>query len=163
MKDWLNFLIVYFNFKQHQVSPALYLPNWLISVFLDHLSLEACARVWDILVLEGDSFLFRAALAILAFLEPRLYFPDREELLSLLLWAFIVSDYHGWTNLHNSGEDKAAFEVARRDGLVLGAFKYEVYGIDEENLWEEIEELQKWWKESTWTRLIQRELPDIWH
>ena len=45
--------------------------------------------------------------------------------------------------------------------MVVGAFKYEIYGIDEENLGEEIEELQKWWKESTWTRLIQRELPDI--
>lgn len=78
------FRAVYFNFKQHQVSPALYLPDWLLSAFLEHLSLECCARIWDVLVLEGDSFLFRAALAVLSYLESRLYFPDREELLNLL-------------------------------------------------------------------------------
>ena len=77
-------LLVYFNFKQHQVSPASYLPEWLIPLFLDHLPFEACARLWDVLFLEGDAFLFRASLAILAVLEPRLFFPDKQELLELL-------------------------------------------------------------------------------
>ena len=75
---------VYFNFKQHQVPPAAYLPDWLLPLFLNHLPLEACARLWDVLILEGDSFLFRAALAILGFLESRLFFPDKQELVNLL-------------------------------------------------------------------------------
>lgn len=91
---------VYFNFKQHQISPAAYLPDWLIPLFLDHLPFEACARLWDILLLEGDSFLFRASLAILAVLEPRLFFPDRRELLELLKYvsledAPVSYDAHG--------------------------------------------------------------------
>lgn len=76
--------LVYFNFKQHQLSPAHYLPDWLIPLFLDHLDINTCAHVWDVLLLEGDSFLFRAALALLAVLEPRLFFPERKELLELL-------------------------------------------------------------------------------
>jgi len=79
-----HFPPVYFNFKQHQISPSAYLPDWLVPLFLDHLPFEACARLWDVLLLEGDSFLFRAALAVLAVLEPRLFFPDRQELLDLL-------------------------------------------------------------------------------
>lgn len=75
---------VYFNFKQHQLSPAHYLPDWLIPLFLDHLDINTCAHVWDVLLLEGDAFLFRAALALLAVLEPRLFFPERKELLELL-------------------------------------------------------------------------------
>jgi TBC1 domain family member 14 len=75
---------VYFNFKQHQILPAAYLPDWLLPLFLDHLPFEACARIWDVLLLEGDSFLYRAALAVLAVLESRLFFPDRRELLELL-------------------------------------------------------------------------------
>jgi len=51
---------------------------------MDHLPFEACARLWDVIMLEGDAFLYRAALAILAVLEPRLFFPDRKELLDLL-------------------------------------------------------------------------------
>ena len=39
------------------------------------------------LLLEGDSFLFRAAIGILAVLEPRLFFPDRTELLELLKYV----------------------------------------------------------------------------
>lgn len=60
----------------------------------------------------------------------------------------------------DSGENKAALEVAKRDGRALDGGKYDIYGIDEETLWERIEEMEDWWKESTWARLIQRELPD---
>jgi len=135
---------IYFNFKQHQISPSSYLPDWLIPLFLNHLPFEACARIWDVLLLEGDSFLYRAALGILAVLEPRLFFPDRRELLELL-----------------KGENKPALEVAKREGRRTDGGKYEIYGVDEETLWERIDGMNEWWKESTWTRLIQRELPDL--
>ncbi|KAI0639975.1 rab-GTPase-TBC domain-containing protein [Trametes polyzona] len=135
---------IYFNFKQHQVSPAAYLPDWLVPLFLDHLPFEACARVWDVIMLEGDAFLYRAALGILGVLEPRLFFPDKKELLELL-----------------RGENKAALEVAKREGRLLNNGKYEIYGVDEENLWERIDSMDEWWRESTWKRLIERELPDL--
>ncbi|KAI9460498.1 rab-GTPase-TBC domain-containing protein [Lactarius psammicola] len=135
---------IYFNFKQHQVSPSAYLQDWIFPLFLDHLPFEACARLWDVILLEGDAFLYRASLAILAVLEPRLFFPDRQELLELL-----------------RGENKAALEVARREGRAMNGGKYEIYGVDEEVLWDRIDAMNDWWKESTWTRLLQRELPDI--
>lgn len=86
----LTFPKVYFNFKQHQISPGAYLPDWLIPLFLDHLPFEACARIWDVLLLEGDSFLYRASLGILAVLEPRLFFPEKKELLELLKYEFCI-------------------------------------------------------------------------
>lgn len=76
--------IVYFNFKQHHISPSMYLPDWLIPLFIDHIPFEACARLWDVLLLDGDAFLFRASLGILAVLEPRLFFPEKNELVDLL-------------------------------------------------------------------------------
>jgi len=135
---------VYFNFKQHQISPAVYLPDWLIAGFLDHLPFDACARLWDVILLEGDSFLFRVAIAILAVLAGRLYFPDRQELLEVL-----------------RGLHPAATEVARRVDSDLENGKYSIFGVNEESLWQCIEEVEGWWKDSTWTRLVQRELPDI--
>ncbi|KIY46073.1 RabGAP/TBC [Fistulina hepatica ATCC 64428] len=134
----------YFNFKQHQISPAAYLPDWLTPLFLDHLPFEMCARLWDVILLEGDSFLFRASLGILAVLEPRLFFPDRQELLDLL-----------------RGENKAAIQVAERQNKIKEGAKYEIYDFDERTLWQHIEDMKEWWKESTWKRLIQRELPDL--
>ncbi|KAH9065828.1 rab-GTPase-TBC domain-containing protein [Lactarius vividus] len=135
---------IYFNFKQHQISPSAYLRDWIIPLFIDHLPFEACARLWDVILLEGDAFLYRASLAMLAILEPRLFFPDKQELLELL-----------------RGENKAALEVARREGRAMDGGKYEVYGVDEEVLWDRIDAMNDWWKESTWTRLLHRELPDI--
>jgi len=135
---------IYFNFKQHQISPSEYLRDWIVPLFLDHLPFEACARLWDVILLEGDAFLYRASLAILAILESRLFFPDKKELLELL-----------------RGENKAALEVARREGRPLNGGKYEIYSVDEETLWDRIEYMNDWWKESTWNRLLQRELPDI--
>ena len=103
-------------------------------------------------LLEGDAFLFRAALAVLASIESRLFFPDRKELMEVL-----------------KGESRAALEVARRDavspirsehGNILGP-RYEIYHLNEETIWERVMEMADWWKESTWQRLILRELPDL--
>ena len=69
------------------MSPGAYLPDWVMSLFLDHLPFEACARIWDVLLLEGDPFLYRASLGILAVLEPRLFFPDKKELVELLKYV----------------------------------------------------------------------------
>ncbi|KAG9019120.1 hypothetical protein FRB90_006188 [Tulasnella sp. 427] len=136
---------VYFNFKQHGVSPALYLSDWIVAIFLQHLPFEACSRIWDVLILEGDSFLFRTSIAILGVIESRLFFPERKELLEVL-----------------HGENKAALEVARRtessSTVDLGA-RYEQYGMNDEVLWDRLDQTE--WKDSTWGRLIQRELPDI--
>jgi len=59
------------------------------------------------------------------------------------------------------GENEAAKAVAQREHRRLDGGKYEIYGLDEETLWERIESMNDWWKEKTWKRLIQRELPDI--
>ena len=59
------------------------------------------------------------------------------------------------------GENKAAIEVARRDGVPLDGGKYEIYGVDEEALWDRITGMDEWWRDSTWQRLLQRELPDL--
>ena len=134
----------------------------MIPLFLDHLPFEACARLWDILLLEGDSFLFRASLAILAVLEPRLFFPDRRELLELLKYVSLENAlFRTMLILDRRGENKPALEVAKRDGRPLNGAKYEIYNVDEETLWERLDAMDEWWRESTWTRLIQRELPDL--
>ena len=62
---------------------------------------------------------------------------------------------------YSRGENKAAIEVAKREGRTLNGGKYEIYGLDEETLWERIDAMDGWWKDSTWTRLLQRELPDL--
>jgi hypothetical protein len=38
--------------------------------------------------------------------------------------------------------------------------KYEIYAVDEEAVWERLDDMQEWWRDTTWKRLLSRELPD---
>ena len=51
--------------------------------------------------------------------------------------------------------------AATRNGMPLNGGKYEIYGVDEETLWDRIHDMDDWWRESTWKRLLLRELPDL--
>jgi len=135
---------VYFNFQKQRLPPPLYLPEWIVPMYLLHLPLDACARIWDIILLEGDSFIFRSALALLGVLETRLYYPDQEELMEVL---------RGFDGAKGKGKGK--------ETLMPEGGRYEQYGVTEESLFERIYAMEGLWKETTWTRLITRELPDV--
>lgn len=64
-------------------------------------------------------------------------------------------------DLYHSGESKPAMEVAKREGRSVDGGKYAIYTVDEETVWERIDSMADWWKESTWNRLVTRELPDL--
>jgi len=63
------------HFRRLEISSEQYLLDWLMSVYSRALPLRTCFRVWDCLLLEGDSFLYRVALALL-------YIKQKELLLS---------------------------------------------------------------------------------
>ncbi|KZT54652.1 RabGAP/TBC [Calocera cornea HHB12733] len=134
---------VYYNFQKHHVPPTRYLPDWIVPVFLLHLPFDTCARIWDLVLLEGDSFLFRAALGVMGVMEGRLYFPDHDELMQVL-----------------RGDDGTRGKGKARETVAEGG-RYAQNGITEESLFDRIEAVDEWWKENTWMRLIQRELPDL--
>lgn len=50
------------------------------------LGVEVAARVWDVMVFEGDRMCVRTAVAVLGALEGNLY-GEREEVLGLLGWG----------------------------------------------------------------------------
>ena len=131
----------------HDVRPALYLKPWLTTLFAYHLPLDCATRILDVFVLEGDSFPFRAALALLQALEARLFNPDHSELEAMF-----------------AGNDRGARAVVGREkGLPDDQVGVEdVYvnctGGGEEPLFRLLAEQD--WREGTWTRLIERELPE---
>ncbi|GAB7359409.1 hypothetical protein MBLNU230_g6058t1 [Neophaeotheca triangularis] len=68
------------------LPPAEFLDPIFRCLFAHNLPPETVARLWDIMVFEGDRVLVRAAVAVLGCLEGRLY-GGREEVLSLLGWG----------------------------------------------------------------------------
>lgn len=102
-------------------------------------------------MLDGDGYIFRAALAIFGFLEPRLHYPDKEEIESIL-----------------EGRNKATIAIREREverarlrGEVYDEAldgKLSVFGLNEGALFDWLED--DGWKESRFERLVVRELPD---
>lgn len=156
LADWLP--RVFANFTSQVVRPSLYLRPWLSTLFVHFLPLEQSTRIFDVFLLEGDSFLFRVALILLQILEPRLFNPNLEELAQVF-----------------EGTDRGAVAVVRRekgllapDGAVIeekdGGIRVEIedvyveMGVTEERLFAKLQAMD--WKEELWARLIERESPE---
>lgn len=54
------------------IDPMILFLKWFISMFIDSLPLESTLRVWDTIWLEGNTVIFRVALAILEEVGPEL-------------------------------------------------------------------------------------------
>lgn len=137
---------MYRNFSERGIRPAEYLEPWISTAYVGFLPFELATHVMDVFVLEGDSFLFRLALAMLSSMEARLLTPDGDALRAIF-----------------KGEDKGARTVvARETGRPLdqvGADEaYEEMGCDEETVFRHLQE--QTWNEALWDRLVARELPD---
>ncbi|GAA6031805.1 hypothetical protein JCM8097_001999 [Rhodosporidiobolus ruineniae] len=149
---------VYANFSAQVVRPSLYLRPWLSELFVGFLPLDSSTRLFDVFLLEGDSFMFRVALVLLQILEPRLFNPNLDDLAAVF-----------------AGTDRGAVAVVRREkGLLTpdggsveekdGGVRVEVedvyveMGCEEERIFALLQQMD--WKEETFARLIERELPE---
>lgn len=121
------------------------------SVLVEQVPFDCALRLWDQIVLDGDGYVFRASLAIFGFLEPRLYYPDREEIQSVL-------DGHNKASMliQERERERAKLRGEVYDHHVDGTLS--VFGLTEEPLFEWL--ANDAWQESRFERLVVRELPD---
>jgi hypothetical protein len=57
---------LYKHFNENNLTPDLYLVDYIYTLFSRSLPLDVASRVWDLFLRDGDEFIFRAALGILA-------------------------------------------------------------------------------------------------
>nr|XP_026690734.1 TBC1 domain family member 14 isoform X1 [Ciona intestinalis] len=53
------------RFKHNNLTPDIYLIDWIFTMFSKALSLDMACRVWDMFCRDGEEFLFKTAIAIL--------------------------------------------------------------------------------------------------
>ena len=75
---------LYKRFKQLDISPDMYMYEWLLTVFSRSLPLDVAHRIWDNFLYLGPSFLFRTALGLLRLFQPDLLKNPFEDCLMLL-------------------------------------------------------------------------------
>ncbi|XP_069850221.1 TBC1 domain family member 14 isoform X2 [Dipodomys merriami] len=57
------------HFKKNNLTPDIYLIDWIFTLYSKSLPLDLACRVWDVFCRDGEEFLFRAALGILKLFE----------------------------------------------------------------------------------------------
>ena len=58
------------HFKEQNLTPDLYIIDWMFTLYAKSLPLDVASRVWDVFCRDGEEFLFRTALgenAVLGF------------------------------------------------------------------------------------------------
>ena len=60
------------HFDAVGVEPELFIFDWFITLYARSLPLEIASRIWDVYFLQGEYFLFKAAIGILRTIEKRL-------------------------------------------------------------------------------------------
>ncbi|XP_033102695.1 TBC1 domain family member 14-like [Anneissia japonica] len=56
---------LYDYFEELEVTPDLYIIDWMYTIYSKSLPLDVACRVWDVFFRDGEEFLFRTALGIL--------------------------------------------------------------------------------------------------
>ena len=139
---------VYANLHKAGIRTSDYLRAWIRTLFVPWLDIDTAMRVWDVVLLdESGAVPFRVALALVQLLEPRLYEHDRDELLSILRGTN-AGALHVWRRSLPDGVK----EDVPRDRI------YAQYCINEDALFQVLDEQKVWWRDNTLRRLLDREL-----
>merc|ERR1711998_545813 len=71
-------------FAEHEIDPMCFLLEWWLTLFVKAVGVEIASRIWDCVFFEGETFVFKTAMALLKVQAPMLETLDREELLVAL-------------------------------------------------------------------------------
>lgn len=72
------------HLKVQKIEPQFYLMDWFITLFSKSLPLDIAVRLWDLFFLDGEAYLFRAAIGILTYFADTLKSSNFEEIMCLL-------------------------------------------------------------------------------
>ena len=60
------------HFSRVGLRPELYMLDWVMTLFSKAAPLDLTCRLWDMLIRDGEEFLFRASLGVLAMFQDHL-------------------------------------------------------------------------------------------
>ncbi|XP_073684556.1 TBC1 domain family member 12 isoform X2 [Garra rufa] len=106
------------HFKSYNLTPDLYLIDWIFTLYTKSLPLDVACRVWDVFCRDGEEFLFRTGLGILRLYEEVLLQMDfihiaqfltrlpedtpSERLFSCIANTQMISGNRKWTQVFNT-------------------------------------------------------------
>eukprot|EP01105_Mastigella_eilhardi_P028229 TRINITY_DN9175_c0_g1_i2.p1 TRINITY_DN9175_c0_g1~~TRINITY_DN9175_c0_g1_i2.p1 ORF type:complete len:368 (-),score=98.27 TRINITY_DN9175_c0_g1_i2:114-1160(-) len=93
---------VYKNFVAQGVEPKMFFMEWMLTIYSKPLPMDLATHIWDVYVLEGESFIFRVALAIFHMFSKVLEQSLFDEIVNLLtnLTQQDISDEVLFTSIH---------------------------------------------------------------
>lgn len=80
-----NLPLVYNHFRGLDVSSEHFLMQWFITLFCPNLPITMLSRLWDNFLLEGEVYMFKAALAYIKYYQLELKMSTFNEVMDILL------------------------------------------------------------------------------
>jgi len=59
------------HFEALEIDTAFFLIDWFVTVFAKNMDFKIACRIWDNMLLDGDIFVFKTALAILTYFQSK--------------------------------------------------------------------------------------------
>ena len=75
---------LYAHFVNEGVESEMYMLDWLLTLYSRSMPLNVAARIWDCYLLEGEMFIFRAALGFLRLFSADLLLLQFDEILGVI-------------------------------------------------------------------------------
>lgn len=72
------------HLKELGINPEIYMMDWVLTIFSKALPLDLAVRVWDVVFLEGELFVFQTALGVIKLFSDVLEGATFDECMSLL-------------------------------------------------------------------------------
>jgi len=79
-----NIPTLYQHFVSLGINPDIYMIDWVLTMFSKALPLDIVIRIWDVLFLQGETFLFRTAIGLLKLFHSQLLSAEFDEAMILL-------------------------------------------------------------------------------
>jgi len=72
------------HFKTLDLTPDLFLIDWMLTLYSKLLNLELVSRIWDNFLLDGEIYAIKVALGLLMYLEKELMNQSYNRIIKLL-------------------------------------------------------------------------------
>ncbi|KAI3654838.1 hypothetical protein MP228_000218 [Amoeboaphelidium protococcarum] len=80
------------HLQQFDISPEMYLIEWVLTVFAQVFPLEQAYKIWDTYVLNGDVFILQLSVAVLIMVKDTLINGDFERCATILTRSEVLQD-----------------------------------------------------------------------
>jgi hypothetical protein len=124
------------HFETLDITPDLFLIDWMLTLYSKLLDLELVSRIWDNFLLDGEIFAIKVAIGLLMYLEKDLMNQSYNRIIKLLRGPNVQN------NIHSSLYPMIDTPTSKKEISSSDNDTYHLFEIDELQLFRFIDDIE---------------------